>query len=101
MYKFEYIKWYWKYTDDETPVILFYEVDLENERYATRMVEVFCDKSVRSVKEEGFNFVTEACVPSVQEINREPEFSAEIISKTEFEEVYNSKKYKGDIEFPK
>jgi hypothetical protein len=65
------------------------------------MVEVFCDKSVRSVKEEGFNFVTEACVPSVQEINREPEFSAEIISKTEFEEVYNSKKYKGHIEFPK
>lgn len=101
MYKFEYIKWYWKYTDDETPVILFYEVDLENERYATRMVEVFCYKSVRSVKEEGFNFVTEACVPSVQEINREPEFSAEIISKTEFEEVYNSKKYKGHIEFPK
>ena len=32
--KYEYIKWFWKYIDDETPVLLFYEVDLENERYA-------------------------------------------------------------------
>lgn len=49
--QFEYIKWFWKYIDDETPVILFYEVDLENERYATRMAEVvlsFLKKSVLS-----------------------------------------------------
>lgn len=32
MDKFQYIKCYWKYIDDETPVVLFYEVDLENER---------------------------------------------------------------------
>lgn len=44
MNKFEYIKWFWKYIDDETPTLLFYEIDLENERYATRMTEVFSDK---------------------------------------------------------
>lgn len=37
----------------------------------------------------------------VDEINRESEFCAEIISKAEFEEVYNSKKYTGCIVFPK
>ncbi len=41
MGKYEYLKCFWKYIDDETPVLLFYEVDLENERYATRMVKVF------------------------------------------------------------
>lgn len=99
--KFEYIKWFWKYIDEETPVLLFYEVDLENERYATRMVEVFNDKTVKPVIEEGFDFVTDAPIPMVDEINREPEFCAEIILKAEFEEVYSSKKYKGRIEFPK
>ena len=99
--KFEYIKWFWKYIDDETPVLLFYEVDLENERYATRMLEVFKDKTVNPVIEEGFDFVTEAPMPTVDEINCEPEFFAEIISKTEFEEVYNSEKYGGTTEFPK
>lgn len=101
MKKFEYIKWFWKYIDDETPVLLFYEVDLENERYATRMAEVFCDKVVMPVIEEGFDFVTEVSIPMVEEINREPEFCAEFIQKAEFEEVYNSKKYRGCIAFPK
>ena len=75
--------------------------DLENERYATRMTEVFCDKVVKPVIEEGFDFVTEAPIPTVEEINCYPEFYAEIISKEKFEEVYNSKKYMGCIEFPK
>ena len=80
MEKYEYIKCFWKYIDDETPVLLFYEVDLENERYATRMAEVFCDGCVRRVIEEGFEFVTEAAIPQVDEINSEPEFFALIIS---------------------
>lgn len=101
MKKFEYIKWFWKYIDDETPVLLFYEVDLENERYATRMTEVFCDRTIKPVIEEGFDFVTEVPIPMIDEINCEPEFFAEIISNAEFEEVYNSKKYMGYIEFPK
>lgn len=99
--KFEYMKCFWKYIDDETPVLLFYEVDLENERYATRMAEVFDDRTIKQVIEEGFDFVTEAPIPMVEEINLEPEFCAEIISKAEFEETYNSKKYMGGIDFPK
>lgn len=99
--RFEYIKWFWKYIDAQTPVLLFYEVDLENERYATRMAEVFSDKTAKHVMEEGFEFVTEAPIPEIKEINREPEFFAEIISREEFEDVYNSNKYLGSKEFPK
>lgn len=97
MGKYEYLKCFWKYIDDETPVLLFYEVDLENERYATRMVEVFCDRRVKQIIEEGFKFVTEAEIPQVEEINSEPEFFAQIISKDEFEKVYDANKYYGDI----
>lgn len=101
MEKFEYVKWYWKQTDEKTPVILFYEVDLENKRYAARMAEVYPDRSVVPVIEEGFEYITEAPIPVIEEINTEPEFFAEIISKEEFESIYNQKYYSQDIGFPK
>ena len=76
MDKFEYIKWFWKHNYNDTPILLFYEIDLENERYATR-------------------------IPTIDEINLEPEFFAVISSKEEFENVYKSEKYAGEINFPK
>lgn len=100
MNKFEYIKWFWKYIDDETPILLFYEIDLVNERYATRMTEVFSDKKAVPVTEKGFEFITEAPVPTIDEINKEPEFFALVISKEEFENAYKSEIYSGDISFP-
>lgn len=101
MNKYEYIKFYWKYIDDETPVVLFYEIDLENERYATRMTEIFRNRKAIPVIEPGFEFITEAPVPTINEINTDDEFFAEIISKEEFEEVYHCKIYSGNILFPK
>lgn len=101
MGKFEYIKCYWKYIEDDTPVLLFYEVDLENERYATRMIEIYFDQSVNSSDGEGFDFVTEAPVPTIKEINQEPEFYAMIITSNEFERVYHTKKYSESVDFPK
>ena len=101
MNKFEYIKCYWKYIDDETPVVLFYEVDLENERYATRMTEIFTNRGAVPVIEAGFEFITEAPIPKIDEINEDNDFFAEIISKEEFERVYLCRIYDGDIEFPK
>lgn len=103
--KYEYLKCYWRYIDDETPVLLFYEVDLENERYATRMTEIFSDRRAVPVVEEGFPFITEAPVPTVDEINQKEEdqedgFFAVVIPKEEFEEVYHSSVYPGEISFP-
>ena len=101
MDKLQYIKCYWKYIDDETPVVLFYEVDLENERYATRMTEVFTNRKAVPVIESGFEFITEAPIPMIDEINKDNDFYAEIISKEEFERVYQRQVYDGDIEFPR
>ena len=97
--RFEYIKCYWQYIDEETPVILFYEVDLDNERYATRLTEVFVNKQVVPFLEAGYDFVTEAPVPLIEEINQEDEFFAERISPAEFEAVYNACVYDGEVYF--
>ena len=99
MDKFQYIKCYWKYIDDETPVVLFYEVDLENERYATRMTEVFANRKAIAVTD--VQFLREASSPMIDEINEKEEFIAEIISKEEFEKVYQCQIYEGNIKFPK
>ena len=101
MSRFEYIKWYWNHKNNEMPVLLFYEIDLENARYATRMTEEFADKRAVPVREEGFDYITEEPVPTIEEINKEdPAFFAEIISKEAFENVYASETYAGDIRFP-
>ena len=99
--EYEYIKWYWNHPDDGYAIIIFYELDLENERYATRMAEVFSDRSIVPIIEEGFDFITEGPIPNLDEINAEPEYYAEIISKDEFETVYNTNRYDGDMSFPK
>ena len=97
--RYEYLKCFWKYIDDETPVIMFYEVDLENERYATRMMEVFPNGKISLGTNEGFGFVSEAPVPSVDEINKDDEFMAEEISKAEFEKMYALHRYPKKPEF--
>lgn len=77
--------------------ILIYEVDLENERYATRMVEIYEDGRIKKVEEPGFKFITEASVPTIQEINEEyPDFFAQLITKEEFETIYISDYYNGE-----
>ena len=99
MNRFEYIKWYWEHSYDTDPIVFFCEVDTENERYATRMTEVYADRRVAPVIEEGFEFVTEAPIPTPDEINTEPEFYAKYITKEEFEAVYHADRHDGDIGF--
>lgn len=100
MNNYEYLKFYWNYIDEETPVVIFYEIDLDNERYATRMTEVFHNRTSVPVVEPGFPFITEAPVPTAEELNQEDDFFAELISKEEFEEAYHGKHYFGTIQFP-
>ena len=96
---YEYIRFYWQYIDEETPVVLFYEVDLANERYARRALEVFTDRRAVPVIDEGAGFVTEAPVPPIAEINQEEEFFAEIISREAFEAAYSAPVYDGRVCF--
>ncbi|MBD5143602.1 MAG: hypothetical protein HDT22_08370 [Ruminococcus sp.] len=103
--KFEYMKFFWEFIDKETPVVIFYEIDLTDEifrRFATRMIEVFPDRTVNIVIGESFEFVTEDSLPTVEEINQGicgEEFHAELISQEEFQAIWHSKKYFGKIIF--
>jgi len=53
------------------------------------MAEVFVYKTVVLVIEEDLEFVTEAPLPAIYEINREEECFVVIIYKKEFEKVYH------------
>ena len=86
MERYEYIKCNWNYIDDETPVILFYEVDLENERYARRMIEVFSNGRISL---------------EVDEINQDEDFLAQVITKEEFEKTYQLHEYFENLGFSK
>ena len=101
MEKYEYIKWYVKEFKDNLAPVILYEVDPENDRYATRMVEIYEDGRVKRIEDPGCQFITEAPIPAVDEINKDyPDFYAEIITKEEFETVYTSDYYIGNVAFP-
>ena len=105
MHKFEYIKFFWEFIDNETPVVIFYEIDLVNKifnRFATRVIEVFPDRTVSTIINKDYDYVTEDSLPTVEEINQGicgEEFHAELISQKEFDSIWQSKKYLGKIAF--
>lgn len=74
MHRFEYIKFFWNLNDNKTPIVIFYVIDVENKRYSKRMTEIFSNRSAIPFVEEGFKFVSEAPLPTLKEINLEPEF---------------------------
>lgn len=91
----EYVKYYWKYIDEETPILIFAELD--EERYSTRQVEVFPDRHIEIMGDKEA-YVSEAPYPSNEEIDNMGEFKILNISKYEFEEIWSSypNKYTGD-----
>ena len=90
MRRFEYIKLYMKEDVDSSPLAI-YEIDNENERYATRMADILADGQVVPFIEEGLKFVTEAPLPLLDEMNStDPQIIyAEEITKEDFEAIYN------------
>lgn len=101
MHQMEYIKCFWKYIDDENPVLCFYEVDKDEERYTTRNIDVFIDGHIEILGEDE-EFVSEASCPTIEEINEMGEFNAFIIEKQEFDHIWNNyaQGYKGNLDFP-
>ena len=89
----EYLKCFWYHSYEDSSVILFYEIDETEERYARRLVEVFSDRQIKRADNEGFEFITEVPVPTPEQINKmscsdKPEWFALTITKEEFEQVW-------------
>ena len=89
----EYIKLFIEYESDDMPVVYFYEVNLQDNRFILREIEVFIDRTVK-LDDDPYRDVIEMCpIPTVDELNAKvwgEGFYAKIISKEEFEEIWNT-----------
>lgn len=101
-HRMEYLKLFWKHNYPNDPVVIIYEVDTEDERYAIRLIDVFADGHTSNQEDKPLGYVTEAPVETVQEINAGDigeELNACLISKEEFEEIWNTGVYNSDLMF--
>ncbi len=89
----EYIKLFMEYESDDLPLVYFYEVNLQDNRFILREIEVFIDRTVK-LDDDPYRDVIEMCpIPTVNELNAKvwgEGFYAKIISKEEFEEIWNT-----------
>ena len=92
----EYIQLFMEYESDDMPVVYFYEVDLKDNRYALRSIEVFADRTVRLLNDLYCDVIEVCPIPTADEFNAKvwgEGFYATIIFKEEFDEIWNTKIY--------
>lgn len=96
----EYIQLFMEYESDDMPMVFFYEIDLNDERFALREIEVFVDRTVK-LNDDLYSDVIEACpIPTVDEFNAKiygEGFYAKIISREEFDKIWITKIYTGSL----
>lgn len=87
----KYIRVKWIHSLPNEPITLFSELD--DGRYEVRKLEIFRDGSVGRASEEasaGQTVLGEVPIPSIDEINSDPQFKAEEITQSEFEAVWRA-----------
>ena len=95
----EYIQLFMEYESDDMPVVYFYEVDLKDNRFALREMEIFADRTVK-IENDLYRDVIEVCsIPTVDELNAKVwgEGFSTIISREEFDEIWNTRIYSGNL----
>lgn len=85
---YEYIKSFWKYSEVNEPVLTLHEIDLDAGRCGIRCMEIYRDGHVERLVNNGIH----APVPTVEAINALSRYTAYIITKQEFEDIWNSRK---------
>ena len=89
----EYVKLFMQFESDDLPVIYFYEVDLGDNRFMLREINVFADRTVK-IDDDPYRDVIEVCpIPTVEELNAKvwgEGFYATITLKEEFDEIWNT-----------
>lgn len=101
-HRLEYVKLFWKHDYPDDPVVIIYEVDLDDERYAIRLIDIYADGHTSNQEDKAWGYVTEAPVETVEGINAGDigeGLNACLISKEEFEEIWNTGVYNGDLVF--
>ena len=87
--KMGYIKVKWVHSFSDEPVLLYSELD--SERWETRKVEVFADGRMNYADRTTSSGDTKLSIeplPTLDQIDADPQFEPEEITKTEFETVW-------------
>lgn len=94
----EYIKVFMKYESMDMPVVYFYEVNVDDERLARRAIEVFENRRLSKMADLYRDVMEVLPIPTADELNAGiwgEGFYAFVISKEEFEMVWESGVYSG------
>ena len=89
----EYIQLFTEYESDDMPMVYFYEVDVNDDRFALRAIEIFVDRTVKFYNDLYCDVVEVCPIPTVDELNEKvwgEGFYATIISKGKFDEIWNT-----------
>lgn len=96
----EYMQLFMKYESADMPVVYFYEVDLNNDRFALRAIEVFANRTIK-IYNDLYRDVIEMCpIPTVDEFNAKiwgEGFCANLISEDKFDEIWSASIYEGSL----
>lgn len=96
----EYIQLFMEYESADMPMVYFYEVDLNDDRFALRAIEVFVNRTVKFYNDLYCGVIEMCPIPTVDEFNAKvwgEGFYATIISKDKFDKIWNSGIYNGSL----
>lgn len=100
MGNFEYIKLFWTHNFDDEPVVILYEVNLDNERLAKRSIDIFADRKTKNIKDLYDGAIEIVPIPTIQDFNSDvygEELFACKITDDEFERIWSSHFYADDL----
>lgn len=91
------------YESDDMPVVFYYEVNLDDNRFCLRSMEIFANRQVSLIHELYHDAIEAVSIPTKESFNLNEwgeGFQAFIVSKNEFEEVWESGIYNGNLYAP-
>lgn len=97
----EYIKIFWYHDYPDEPEIILYEIDLLNDRYMLRLIDIYADGRAVNNADPYADVIEAVPVETVGEINSGAwgeEIRAVRISKEEFENIWHTHIYSGNCE---
>lgn len=96
MSKMEYIKLLWRHHYDDEPIVILYEVDLENERLAASSIEIFSDGKTKNITDFYKDVIEIVPIPTIDEINfgeYGEEFFACLMNEEDYRKVWKTHIY--------
>lgn len=98
----EYVKLFWYHDNPDEPRIIIYEVDLLNDRYILRLIDIYADGRCVNNGDPYETVIEVLPLDTVEEINNTVEYGDDVravrISSEEFEEIWNTHVYSGSYE---